>query len=422
MNLFSWFFVSFMLAGLLLELWLNGRQLRYVRNHSSEVPREFRDKIDLEQHQKAASYTFSKLKFGNVSLVISTLLLLAWTLGGGISALYDLFTPLSWPEISKGTVFLLSAMIVMSLLELPLSAWNTFVIEQRFGFNRQTAGQYAKDQIINLILVIMLGGPLIWVILWLMQISGEFWWLYAWAVWMSFMLVMTWAFPTFIAPLFNKFQPLEDGELRARLSGLLKRCDFRDNGMFVMDGSRRSSHGNAYFTGFGKNKRIVFFDTLLTQLDPPETEAVLAHELGHFKHKHILKRLISVAIMTLIGFALLGWLNQQNWFFLGLGVSQQSNSLALLLFTMAIPVFTFFLQPVNAWFSRKHEFEADAFAVQQSSGNDLITALVKLYRDNANTLTPDPLYSSFHHSHPPASVRIAHIYSKINPNLSAVEG
>ncbi len=422
MNQFSWAFLGFLATGLLLELWLNHRQQKYVRSHAGDVPAEFRDKISLQEHQKAATYTYSKLGFGNFSMIVSALLLIAWTLGGGIDYLHQQFAGIQLNSLLRDTFFLLATMIIISLLELPLSIWNTFVIEQRFGFNRQTPLQFAKDQVINIMLVVLLGGPLVWVILWLMQISGGLWWLYAWGVWMSFILIMTWAFPSVIAPLFNKFEPLEQGELRSRLAALLKRCDFRDNGMFVMDGSRRSSHGNAYFTGFGKNKRIVFFDTLLTQLDPAETEAVLAHELGHFKHKHILKRLLSMSIMTLGGFALLGWLNTSLWFFEGLGVQQQGNALALLLFALTIPVFSFMFQPVGSWFSRKHEFEADSYAVSQASGSDLISALVKLYRDNANTLTPDPVYSAFHHSHPPASVRIEHIYSKMNSTLSTQQG
>jgi STE24 endopeptidase len=414
MNEFSWLFVGFLLAGLLLELYLNRRQQRHVEQHSDAVPEDFKDRISLEDHQKAARYTIEKLRLGNLSLLYSGALLLAWTLGGGIQWLFESFAGMELDVLYRDVAFLLGVMILMSLLELPFSLWNTFVLEQKYGFNRQNGVQFARDQLINIVLVLLLGGPLIGVILWLMQISGDLWWLYGWAVWISFILLMTWAYPTFIAPLFNKFEPLHDGELRSRLSSLLQRCDFRDNGMFVMDGSRRSSHGNAYFTGFGRNKRIVFFDTLLTQLNPIETEAVLAHELGHFKHRHILKRLLSMSIITLLGFALLGWLRHQDWFFSGLGVNQSGDALALLLFVLAVPVFSLFLSPVGAWFSRKHEFEADSFAVEQSSGSDLVAALVKLYRDNANTLTPDPVYSAFHHSHPPASVRIAHIYSRMH--------
>lgn len=413
MNELSWAFLIFLGLGIVVDYWLNLRQKHHVKNHMAEVPREFASIIALEDHHKAASYTFAKLEFTNINLVIGNLLLIGWTLGGGLQFVFEIINPYQLEPVTKGTILLLCIMLLMSLLDIPLSAWNTFVLEERFGFNRETPARFAKDQLLNFTLMILLGGPITWVILWLMQASGSLWWLYAWAAWMSFTLLMTWAFPAFIAPLFNKFEPLEEGELRSMLSSLLKRCGFEDNGMFVMDGSKRSSHGNAYFTGFGKNKRIVFFDTLLTQLTPRETEAVLAHELGHFKRKHILKRLLSMAVLTLIGFTLLGWLKEQQWFYLGLGVKQASDALALMLFVIATPVFTFLFQPVAAWFSRKHEFEADDFAVKQSSGNDLISALVKLYRDNANTLTPDPLYSAFHHSHPPAPVRIANISSKL---------
>lgn len=422
MNEFSWIFLGFMAMAMLIEYWLNSRQQHYVRQHVNEVPTAFSSKISLEDHQKAASYTFAKLKFGNLSLFYGNLLLIAWTLGGGIQYLFEFITAFELETVIQGTVFLLTFMILMAILELPFSVWNTFVLEEKFGFNRETPSRFIKDQLLNFSLVIVLGGPIVWAILWLMEKSGSLWWLYAWATWIGFTLLMTWAFPTYIAPLFNKFNPLEDGELRTRLTSLLQRCGFEDKGMFVMDGSRRSSHGNAYFTGFGKNKRIVFYDTLLTQLSPRETEAVLAHELGHFKRKHIIKHLVIMAILSLLGFALLGWLKQQDWFYTGLGVHQADNALALLLFVLVTPVFTFLLQPLGSWLSRKHEFEADDYATEQSNGADLITALVKLYRDNANTLTPDPVYSAFHHSHPPAPVRIANISSKISDNVYLQEG
>ena len=415
MNEFSWLFLVFIALGLTTELWLNLRQKKYVESHMNKVPDAFSSLITLEDHQKAAYYTFEKLRFGNISLVIGALILIAWTLGGGIQYVFEITSVYQFAEVTQGTFFILAVMLLMAIIDIPMSAWNTFVLEEKFGFNRQTPGRFVKDLLLSFTLTIAIGGPVIWVILSIMAQAGSFWWLYAWASWMAFALFMTWAFPTFIAPLFNKFEPLEDGELRELLSALLNRCGFQSNGMFVMDGSKRSSHGNAYFTGFGKNKRIVFFDTLLTQLTPSETEAVLAHELGHFKRKHILKRLVSMAMFTLAGFALLGWLIDQTWFFNGLGVYEQNNAMALLLFVLVAPVFSFFFQPVSAWFSRKHEFEADEFAAEQASGSDLITALVKLYRDNANTLTTDPLYSAFHHSHPPAPVRIAHISSKIKP-------
>jgi STE24 endopeptidase len=413
MNQFTWLFLAAMALGYLLEFWLARRQRQYVQAHADAVPADFADSISLEQHQKAARYTLAKLKFGNIGQIVGLLLLLGWTLGGGLQWLYQQIAALGLSAGLQGTVLMLVAMLLMSLLELPLAIWNTFVLEQKFGFNRETPKRFVLDQLLNLTLFVVIGAPLIWVILQLMQASGSLWWLYAWAVWIGFALFMTWAFPTWIAPLFNKFTPLENGELRERLRQLLQRCGFADNGMFVMDGSRRSSHGNAYFTGFGKNKRIVFFDTLLTHLSSSETEAVLAHELGHFKRRHIIKRLLGMALLTLAGFALLGWLKQQDWFYLGLGVQSQDNALALLLFLLVLPVFSVFFQPISSWISRRHEFEADDFATQQSNPRDLITALVKLYRDNASTLTPDPLYSAFHHSHPPAPVRIANISSKI---------
>jgi STE24 endopeptidase len=304
---------------------------------------------------------------------------------------------------------MLSAMIIMSLLDLPFSLYHTFVVEQRFGFNRSTPAIFVSDLIKQAMLLFIIGGPLIALALWIMQASGGLWWLYVWAVWIAFTLIMFWAYPAIIAPLFNKFSPLEDESLRERIQALMEKCGFHSKGIFVMDGSKRSGHGNAYFTGFGSNKRIVFFDTLLESLEPAEIEAVLAHELGHFKLRHIQKRLLSTAALSLAALALLGWLAGKDWFYQGLGVSQPSAWMALLLFMLAMPVFTFFLQPLMALLSRKHEFEADAYAVRQSSGADLVHALVKMYRENASTLTPDPLYSAFHDSHPPAPVRIAHI-------------
>ncbi|MGD8312649.1 MAG: M48 family metallopeptidase, partial [Gammaproteobacteria bacterium] len=292
---------------------------------------------------------------------------------------------------------------------LPFSLYHTFVVEQRFGFNRTSIATFLGDLLKQGLLLLAIGGPLIALALWIMQASGGLWWLYVWIVWMVFTLIMYWAYPAVIAPLFNKFSPLENDSLKQRIQALLDKCGFRSRGIFVMDGSRRSGHGNAYFTGFGNNKRIVFFDTLLESLEPREIEAVLAHELGHFRLRHIQKRLLSSAVLSLGGLAILGWLAGESWFYHGLGVTRTSPWMALLLFMMVMPVFAFFLQPLMSWLSRRHEFEADAYAVRQSSGTDLIRALVKMYRENASTLTPDPLYSAFHDSHPPAPVRIAHI-------------
>jgi STE24 endopeptidase len=318
------------------------------------------------------------------------------------------------------TGLLLSAMIIMTLLDMPFTLYHTFVIEQRFGFNRTTAGVFIADLLKQAALLFIIGGPLLALALWIMEASGGLWWLYVWLVWMTFTLIMFWAYPAVIAPLFNKFTPLENEALKQRIQTLMNKCGFHSKGIYVMDGSKRSGHGNAYFTGFGSNKRIVFFDTLLESLEPQEIEAVLAHELGHFRLKHIQKRLLSTMLLSFAALALLGWLAGQPWFYNGLGVSHPSSGMALLLFMLALPVFTVFLQPLLSRLSRKHEFEADAYAVQQSSGADLIHALVKMYRENASTLTPDPLYSSFHDSHPPAPVRISHISG--NMKLSSPGG
>jgi STE24 endopeptidase len=308
---------------------------------------------------------------------------------------------------------MISFMIIGSLLDLPFSLYRTFVIEERYGFNRMTPKLYISDLLKGLLLTMAIGIPLAWVVLWLMQYAGGLWWVYVWMVWMSFSLLMIFVYPTWIAPLFNKFTELDDAELKTTIENLLKRCGFTSHGIYVMDGSRRSAHGNAYFTGLGENKRIVFFDTLLKSLNAQEIEAVLAHELGHFKHKHIHKHIIAMAIMTLIALAALGWLMQQNWFFAGIGIANSSTYMALIIFTLLLSVFGVYFQPLFSFFSRKHEFEADDFAAQQSDPGNLIQALVKLYEENANTLTPDPLYSTFHDSHPPAPVRIAHLSAKI---------
>jgi STE24 endopeptidase len=344
-----------------------------------------------------------------IELLYGSLLLLAWTLGGGLEWFDSIWRSAGLGALMTGVCFMLSAMIIMSLLDLPFSLYHTFVIEQRFGFNRSSLGVFVGDLLKQATLLIAIGAPMIALALWIMDSSVGLWWLYVWLVWMAFSLIMFWAYPAVIAPLFNKFTPLENESLKIRIQALLDKCGFKSQGIYVMDGSRRSGHGNAYFTGFGRNKRIVFFDTLLESLDPQEIEAVLAHELGHFKLRHIQKRLVTTAALSLAGLAVLGWLAGQHWFYNGLGVSRPSSYMALMLFMMIIPAFTFFLQPVMARLSRKHEFEADAYAVQQSSGSDLVKALVKMYRENASTLTPDPLYSAFHDSHPPAPVRISQI-------------
>ncbi len=415
MHLFTILFISALAIGLLLQLWLMQRQRDHVARHSTQVPPAFADRVTLQEHQKAADYTRAKLTMGHISLLTGTGLLLLWTLGGGIDLLHRWWQ--QWPvdPIWSGIGLIFSVSLISALLELPLGLWNTFVLEARFGFNRTTPKRFVTDLLLQLLLALLIGTPLLGVILWLMERAGDTWWLAAWGVWMGFMLLMLWIYPTLIAPLFNKFSPLEDGPLKQRIQALLTRCGFTSRGIFIMDGSKRSGHGNAYFTGFGKNKRIVFYDTLAESLSGDEMEAVLAHELGHFKRRHILKHLLLSTVMSLLGFALLGWLAAQTWFYLALGVNGQSNALALLLFILILPVFSQFLQPLMAIMSRRHEFEADDFAVEQAGAEPMIRALVKLYRENASTLTPDPLYSAFHDSHPPAPVRVAHLSAKISP-------
>jgi STE24 endopeptidase len=409
MNSFSILFVTVLAAATLVQLWLAGRQQAHVIAHRTRVPDAFAERIALDDHHKAADYTVSKTRLGMIELVYDALLLLGWTLGGGLGWLDQLWRGAGFGVVATGVGFTLSVMAGMAVLDLPFSVYHTFVIEQRYGFNRTTPALFVGDLIKQALVSLVIGTPLIAIALWLMTRAGTLWWLYVWLVWMGFSLLMVWAYPAVIAPLFNKFSPLENDTLRRRIQGLLDRCGFRSQGIFVIDGSRRSGHGNAYFTGFGRNKRIVFFDTLLNSLEPGEIEAVLAHELGHFKLKHIQKRLFATAAFSLAGLALLGWLAGQAWFYHGLGASQASPYMALVLFMMAAPPFTFFLQPLMARLSRRHEFEADAYAVRQSSGGDLTRALVKMYRENASTLTPDPWYSAFHDSHPPAAVRISQI-------------
>jgi STE24 endopeptidase len=409
MNTFSYLFLIALACSLCVRLWLAMRHMTHVRKHRDTVPESFAGRVPLEDHHKAADYTLTNTRTGMLALLYDSLLLLGWTLGGGLEWLDTQWRAAALQPVMTGVGVMFSAMVIMTLLDLPFSLYHTFVIEERFGFNRSTPGVFVTDLLKNAALLVIIGGPLIALALWIMEASGGLWWLYVWLVWMGFTLVMFWAYPAVIAPLFNKFSPLDNENLKERIQALMDKCGFRSKGIFVMDGSKRSGHGNAYFTGFGSNKRIVFFDTLLDSLDPPEIEAVLAHELGHFKLKHIQKRLLSTFALSLAALALLGWLAGETWFYQGLGVSQQSSWVALMLFMLAMPVFTFFLQPLMSLLSRKHEFEADAYAVQQSSGTDLIHALVKMYRENASTLTPDPLYSAFHDSHPPAPVRISHI-------------
>jgi len=408
-SLFTTLFLAALGLYTAIQLWLANRHMKYVASHRDNVPSAFTDRIDIAAHQKAADYTLAKTSLERIEILLGAAILLVWTLGGGLQWLDSLWADSGLSTLWTGTAFLLSLFALLSLIDIPMSIYRTFILEEKFGFNRTTGKTFITDQLKQFVLLIALGTPLIAAVLWLMDNMGTYWWIWVWAVWTGFGLLMMWAYPAFIAPLFNKFNPLEEGSLKQRIQDLMTRCGFTSNGIFIVDGSRRSGHGNAYFTGLGQNKRIVFFDTLIESLSTDEIEAVLAHELGHFKRKHIIKRIISMAVFSLAGLAMLGWLITQNWFYNGLGVTSPSLHAALALFLIALPVFTFLLHPISSWFSRKHEFEADAYAAEVSSAESLTQALVKLYEENANTLTPDPLYSAFHDSHPPAAVRIAHL-------------
>jgi STE24 endopeptidase len=408
-NLFTLVFLVATLSYVVTLLWLNIRQDKAVAKSFNAVPAEFSEKITLEQHQKAGEYTQAKLLVNHFEIIFSTAVLLIWTLGGVLNWLDGIWQGLSDNTLYLGVGVIISLMIIGSIIDLPFSIYRTFVLEQKFGFNKMTIGTFIGDMFKGLLLMLIIGLPLIYAILYLMGAMGEFWWVYVWLVLTGFSLLMFWLYPTYIAPIFNKFKPLDNLELKAKIDNLLTRTGFKSDGVFVMDGSKRSSHGNAYFTGIGKNKRIVFFDTLLEGMEDQEVEAILAHELGHFHHKHIRKHMVSTFTISLLGLALLGYLITQEWFFDGLGVSTVSNHAALILFTLTMPVFSFFIAPISNALSRKHEFEADAFAAKHTNAVDLVSSLVKLYRDNASTLTPDRLYSAFHDSHPSASIRIAEL-------------
>ena len=412
MNDFTVLFLTFLAVSFGVEYWLSRRQAAHVWAHRESVPAAFRDAITPEAHQKAADYTIDKNQLGDIERVMGLALLLLLTLGGGVAAVQNVWNGFGLSPLAMGIGVILSVMLLIQLIELPIGLYQTFVIEERYGFNRTTPKQFAKDLALQTLLSLAIGAPLLALILWVMDKAGGYWWLLAWAILMGFSILMSWVFPTFIAPLFNKFTPLPDESLRKRIETLLERCGFHSKGIFVMDGSRRSGHGNAYFTGIGHSKRIVFFDTLVDSLEHDELEAVLAHELGHFKRNHVLKMLLTSAAISLAGFAILGWLSEQDWFYTGLGVDSHSNATALLLFILVAPVFTVFLQPLIARFQRRFEFEADDFAASHTRSAHLISALVKLYRENASTLTPDPLYAAFHYSHPPAAIRIAHLSEK----------
>lgn len=416
MNSFTLIFLLALIISYSIQFWLSHRQASHVRTHRDAVPEAFKATVPLAAHQKAADYTLDKNRLGNIDGVTSIIFLLLLTLGGGINQAFTLWSSAGLSPLMSGLGAVATIFMVMSLFELPSSIYHTFVIEEKYGFNKSTPLQFAKDHALQMLLAIVIGMPLLALILWVMDSLGSYWWLYAWAILMSFSLLMSWLYPTVISPLFNKFTPMQEGELKDRIQGLLARCGFNSQGIFIMDGSRRSGHGNAYFTGLGNNKRIVFFDTLVDSLNAEELEAVLAHELGHFKCKHTIKMLIASAVMSLISLAILGWLIDKPWFFNGLGVDQASNAAAILLFMLVSPVFTTFMQPISAYFQRKFEFEADSFAAHNAKASKLISGLVKLYEENANTLTPDPLYSAFHYSHPPAAIRIAHLEALMHSN------
>ena len=410
-------FALALMAGLLLKFWLASRQIRHVARHRDAVPAAFARTVSLAAHQKAAAYTVTKARFGLLELAFGAVVLLGWTLLGGLHALNQALLGGLGGGMAQQLALLAAFVLIGGLIELPFTLYQTFVIEERFGFNKITFRLWLSDLLKSTLVGALIGLPVAALILWLMGTAGSGWWLWAWAVWMGVNLLLLLIYPTFIAPLFNKFKPLEDEILKNRVTALMQRCGFAAKGLFVMDGSRRSAHANAYFTGFGAAKRVVFYDTLLAKLSPAEVDAVLAHELGHFKHKHIVKRIAALFAMSLAGFALLGWLSAQAWFYTGLGVRPNmgapNDALALLLFALAVPVFSFFVSPLFAQLSRRHEFEADAYAMGQTSGADLSTALLKLYEDNAATLTPDPVFVKFYYSHPPASERLARMNSGV---------
>jgi STE24 endopeptidase len=421
-------FAAALTLSLLLKFWLATRQMRYVAAHRDAVPPPFASTITRAAHQRAADYTLAKGRFGLLSMAFGAAVLLGWTLLGGIDALNTVLRDAVQPRfggMAYQLALLASFAVVGGLLELPSDLYSTFRIEQRFGFNRMSWQLYLVDMLKGVLVGALIGLPIAALTLWIMGTAGSLWWLWAWGAWMAFNLMILVLYPTVIAPLFNKFVPLSDESLRLRVQALMARCGFAAKGLFVMDGSKRSAHANAYFTGFGAAKRVVFFDTLLNKLTPGEVEAVLAHELGHFKHKHVIKRIVAMFAISLAGLALLGWLSTQTWFYTGLGVQPSltapNDAIALLLFLLVTPVFGFFVAPLFARLSRRHEFEADAYACRQASGHDLAAALLKLHEDNAATLTPDPLYVRFYYSHPPAGERLAALW-RAPPALQAAHG
>ena len=407
-NFFTFVFLFAILTSVLALLWLNFRQDKAIKRSFNEVPDSFKETITLEDHQKAGNYTKAKLLVNHFEIIFSTFIVLLWTIGGAMNWLDVFWSQRISNPILMGTTFIVSIMLIASFIDLPFSIYRNFVLEQKFGFNRMTVKTFIADLIKEILLTLILMIPLIYTILYLMNISsiGDYWWIYVWIIISLFTLIMMWIYPSFIAPIFNKFNPLDNESLKNRINNLLERTGFGSDGIFVMDGSKRSSHGNAYFTGIGKNKRIVFFDTLLKGMEDKEIEAILAHELGHFHHKHTRQRMISSFIFSFASLALLGYLINQNWFYNGLGIAEPSSHTALVLFSLALPVFSFFVTPISNLVSRKHEFQADAFAASHTDANDLISSLTKLYKENSSSLSPDRLYSAFHDSHPSAVLRI----------------
>jgi len=419
---FTVLFAVLLVLGLLTKFYLATRQIRHVAQHRDQVPAAFASTITLQSHQKAADYTIAKTRLGMLETAFAAALLLGWTLLGGIDTLNQFIVNsglAAYGTLAPQLALLAAFGLINGLLDLPFTLYSTFRLEERFGFNKMTVKLWLADLVKSTLVGVVIGLPIVALILWLMGSAGSLWWLWTWVAWMGFNLLVLVLFPTVIAPLFNKFKPLDDEALKARVTALMQRCGFAAKGLFVMDGSKRSAHANAYFTGFGAAKRVVFYDTLLKQLSPAEVDAVLAHELGHFKHKHIVKRIVVMFAMSLAGFALLGWLSSQVWFYTGLGVRPSlagaNDALALLLFLMVVPLFSFFVSPLMAQLSRKHEFEADAYAISQTDGRDLQSALLKLYQDNASTLTPDPVFVKFYYSHPPASERLG----RMTPSLES---
>jgi STE24 endopeptidase len=419
----TYVFSAMLLVNLLFRFWLNSRQISHVAGYRHEVPVAFSNTVNLTSHQKAADYTIAKLRLGLLEMGLSAAILLGWTLLGGLSGLNQaLLNWFSFGGMGQQLALVGTFILINGAIDLPLSLYQTFVLEARFGFNKTTPKVWLIDLVKSSLLGVAIGLPIVGLILWLMGAAGAQWWVWAWGAWVAINLLLMWLFPTFIAPMFNRFTPLEDQALRETVTRLMTQCGFESKGLFVMDGSKRSAHGNAYFTGFGSAKRVVFFDTLLAKLSTKEVAAVLAHELGHFKHRHIRQRMLFLFALSLAGFALLGWLATNIWFYAGLGVEpnlgRPNDGLAVLLFMLTVPVVSFFITPLLSWMSRRHEFQADAYAVEHTSGEDLATALLKLYDDNASTLTPDPIYARFHYSHPPASERLAHLFGPAAANAS----